>query len=967
MKLARQLGAFISAIFLLAASAAAAQLPPELRNASPLLRVFGPEHYQAHGQNWGFHQLDDGRMLVANNRGILIYDGTRFERLIPFDGFNVFAILRSPSGRILISSNGRLGELLPTPEGGFEYATLLGPEIVGAERRLSVVIWKEQVWLANDQSLFRLDGDQASEVLRLEPGRIRHLFVMADQLFIVHSERGLLRYSGDGLEPALDHPVVFGEGRITVQRLDHGQYMMLNGAGEGLMLSVDSDSLTARRLAEFDQWQQALSLLANQRVYIIRQLSDRRIAVGTIRAGVFIFSPRGELELRIDAGNGLPVDTVLGLAEDREGGLWIATVAGIVRAAIHKGVRRLDDRHNLRAMVQHAHRHDDALWIATSAGVMRFEQRRFEPVSGIVAQSWRIGSLSGNQEPQGLLISHDEGLSWWHEGHLETVLTGQTGYSLQQIDQGHWVMGGSHGVTHVCWDGRAWRQAVVPDIDAFIRSLAVDHHGVVWAGSLAQAVFRISGLVSNCPFEKDTIEMRRLGREEGMPDSNYAEVYRLGHQIRVGTRLGLYRPDADDRRLVPDTDFEPRFRDGSLGWFVTSEDQHGRIFAQLLVGDQRWTEVFVPDGQGRYQSIDLGLDHLPWSRSEGYVVDGDGVWLFGARQMNYLELARFQSQPEAGLAPVIRVFGDSGQSSLDLSGKTLSRDRSSLNFQFALPQFDFSENRVWRSRLVGFDEDWSEWTTTEFRDYTNLPGGDYRLHVQARDDLGRLSPVTELSFAVARAWYLSGPAMLIWLVLAAATLLLAGRLGRFTLAARNRQLEQLVAERTEELRQQRDRMATMAYQDALTGLPNRRAMYRRLADELERSRTQGQSMTLMAIDLNDFKQINDHFGHAAGDQALQRVAEIITDQVRPDDTVFRLGGDEFVVLCPGLDAEAAASRAQQVSAAVAQAKLSDIASGLAVSISTGVASITSPETWEEVLERADRALYRAKRASRAIT
>jgi diguanylate cyclase (GGDEF)-like protein len=959
----RQLGALGLVALLLAAPAAVAELPPELRSASPLLRTFGPDAYQAHGQNWGFHQLEDGRMLVANNRGVLIYDGTRFERVIPFDGLRVDGIVRSRSGRILISAEGQLGQLHPTPEGGFEYVTLLGPDTVGAEQRLDVAVWNERVWLVNDQSLFRLNGDQARVVVRLDTGRIRRLVVMADQLFMFHSELGLLRVSDRGAEPVLDHPVVFGDGRITIQGLDRSQYMMLNGAGEGLMLSVDSDTLTARPLAEVDQWQQALSLLADQRVYAIRQLSDRRIAVGTIRAGVFIFSAYGELELRIDASNGLPVDTVLGLAEDREGGLWIATVAGIVRAAVHQGVRRLDDRHNLRAMVQHAHRHDDELWIATSVGVMRFDERRFEPVSGILAQSWRIGSLSGIDEPNGVLISHDDGLSWWHQGHLEVLLSREGGFTLQQVDRGHWLMGSRRELTHVCWDGRAWQHAAIPGMDTAIRSLAVDDQGVVWAGSLVEAAFRISGVMSGCPFEKDALEVRRLGREQGLPDSNYAEVYRLGGQIRVGTRFGLYRPDADGRRLLPDTDFETRFHDGNVGWFVTAEDQEGRIFAQLLTGDRRWTEVFVPDGRGRYQSLDMGLEHLPWSRSEGYVVDGDGVWMFGARQMNHIDLTRFQSQTDPGFVPLIRAYGDGGMTGLDLSGKTLSRERSSLSFQFGWPRFDFAENRAWRSRLMGFDADWSDWSVAAFRDYTNLPGGDYRLEVQARDDLGRLSPVAELNFAVARAWYLTVPAMLVWSMLAAATLLLAGRLGRATLKARNRQLEQLVAERTEELRLQRDRMATMAYQDALTGLPNRRDMYRRLATELERSRARGQAMTLMAIDLNDFKLINDRFGHAAGDRTLQRVAEIIVEQVRPDDIVFRLGGDEFVVLCPGLDAKAAAQRAREVAAAVAQEQMSDIASGLAVSISIGVASVTTPKTWEEVLEQADQALYRAKRTN----
>lgn len=952
----------IFAFFFLATSFASAQVPEELRNSSPLTRVFGADDYQAHAQNWGFLQLDDGRMLVANNRGILIYDGARFERLTPTDGFNAFGFLRSPSGRILVSANGQLGELVALPDGSFEYAILLELDTVGTSGRPGLVTWNEQVWMVSDDALFRLDGDQAIEVQRLDGGQIRQLQVMNDQLFAVHDERGLLRFIGDDFEQALGHPVVFGEGQITIQHLDADRYIMLNGAGEGLLLAFDSDGLTARPLAEIDRWQEALSMLADQRVYQILKLSDGRIAIATIRSGVFIFSDRGELELRLDASNGLPVDSVLGLAEDREGGLWLATVAGIARAAIHQGLLRLDERHNMGAVIQHALRHEGQLWIATSAGVMRFEERGFVPASGVTAQAWRLGSLSGMDEPQGLLISQDEGLSWWHDGHLEDLLVNQIGYSLERVADGHWVMGNQRGLAHVCWDGHDWQTAAVPAIEAIIRSLAVDDNGVVWAGSLAQAAFRVQGLTSACPFDPDGLDIRRLGQEEGMPDSNYAEVYHLGGQIRIGTRFGMVRPDDEERRLTPDTDFPEPYHDGSIGWFVTNEDQDGRIFAQLLSGDRRWTEAFIPDSQGQYQSADLALEHVPWSRSEGYVVDGPGVWLLGARQMTHIDLDQFESGPAPDMPPMVRIIGDSAISAMELSGRTLPRDRSSLSFGFSLPLFDFSEDRVWRSRLVGFDEDWSAWAGADFRDFTNLPGGSYRLEVQARDGLERLSPVTGLSFAVAQAWYLSVPAMLVWLLLAGATLLLAARLGRATLAARNRQLEELVAERTEELRFQRDRMATMAYQDALTGLPNRRHMYRHLTAELQRCRSNGTPMTLMAIDLNDFKQINDRFGHAVGDQTLQRVAEVISDRVRPDDIVFRLGGDELVVLCPGLNAESANQRARDVVAAVQEAQWPDIAPGLAVSVSIGVASVNAPSTWEEVLEQADQALYRAKRS-----
>ena len=155
--------------------------------------------------------------------------------------------------------------------------------------------------------------------------------------------------------------------------------------------------------------------------------------------------------------------------------------------------------------------------------------------------------------------------------------------------------------------------------------------------------------------------------------------------------------------------------------------------------------------------------------------------------------------------------------------------------------------------------------------------------------------------------------------------------------------------------------------DQLTGLPNRRDLQRRLKEELDRSARAGESLGCLMIDVDRFKDVNDSFGHAAGDAVLTEIALALEASLRSFDVVARYGGDEFVALLPGASLEGA----RQVAEA-----LCDVISTLAVtigsqhtlrlSISVGAVS-HDPDASEDaaaLLERADAALFEAKRTGR---
>lgn len=161
------------------------------------------------------------------------------------------------------------------------------------------------------------------------------------------------------------------------------------------------------------------------------------------------------------------------------------------------------------------------------------------------------------------------------------------------------------------------------------------------------------------------------------------------------------------------------------------------------------------------------------------------------------------------------------------------------------------------------------------------------------------------------------------------------------------------------------RLQHLSQHDSLTGLLNRRAIEQGLAREAHRLQRFNEPFSVLLVDIDHFKRINDQLGHAAGDEVLRQVARTLMDQAREVDRVARYGGEEFCVLLPHTEHEGALQAAERLRAAVLETAIPWQDVTLRVTISTGVACATQPEErMDALLRRADDALYRAKAQGR---
>lgn len=936
------------AALLLVASAASAQ--------QPALRVYGIEDGLKFPQVFAVFQDSRGFLWAGTSYGLSRYDGHEFASLTKAQGLphdSVRGIAEDGSGTIWVVTD--LGVARIAAMGG----TMGAPEVVPLPPALAalgprvpsmIAAHGASLWLLDERGLMRFRGGRLDDV-PLPPAlagpRAVALGPAEDAGVWVCAAARVALVGGDGQARVFAVPARLGPAAALVRM-----------GSSVLLLQEDGVSrLAGDRFDPEPAWGLPHGLNPTGGVAF-----GAALAVLTPAHGAVLLRP-GVPPRALTVGQGLPSNAVYGGAVDRDGLLWLATADGLVKVFDLELRSYPTRRPEIGAMV-FAFARDAAggLWVGHSEGATLIRGGRLEHYDACTSNSEEADVSALLAAPRGgVLAGTRHGLVLLRGRRVVRLpalpLAGAGRVFDLALDGEGWTWAStSDGVVRFRWDddreraldARAFTEAGGEPF-AEARGIAPTADGKVWFGTDGRGVVRWDGAT-----------MRRFGREAGLRSGVCRAVLGRPEGVWVGTDLGLWllsggraTPVEAINRALTDRYVVAMTAGGGAVWLATPYEVvkivNNRIVARI---DQT-----------------LGLIGASMTAEECLAVDAGGSLLVGMVG-GFTEVPRdwdARKWPD----PRVLLLGAEDRAGRPVpDGAVLPHRHDTVTFAFASPSFLAEQRTRFQDRLVGYDAGWSQPHAYPRQRYTNLPAGDYLFEVRAVGEGGRVSPKpARFSFSVASPWWETVPARagLVVAIGAAAYGIALMRTRR--VRRRNEELEALVCERTRELADANRTLEQLATTDALTGIANRRVFQAQLASEWARAGREGRTLSLLMIDVDDFKAYNDALGHQTGDACLRRVAQVVAAHAaRAGDVAARYGGEEFAVLLTGIGAEGTLAVAERVRAAVAGLGITHPASPAApvVTISVGFASARPvPGALAATLvAAADAALYEAKRSGR---
>lgn len=756
---------------------------------------YSTKEYRALPQNWAITQDKRGIMYFGNNQGILEYDGVSWRMMKVGNETNVRSFAMDDNGKIYVGALGEFGYMEPDSSGSIRYVSLL-PHVDKNELDFSD-IWctqstKDGIYFQTDNKIFRWDGKKM-KVWNAEKS-FHRIFYINGHLFVRQREIGLMEITEGKLVP-LKGGEVFADENIYAMISFPGETS--GGSSKNILLCTKKKGIYVLKPAaqnnpqgnpdfvlENFPTQVDPFFLENLSYHLIK--TEVGYSVATVTKGAVIIDAEGNLVNFLNKDIGLQDETIYSQYIDASGNLWLATSNGISRIALKSPVTYFSDKSGPGGTLESMVRHNNTLYVTTKQGVFALNPGRvtngnvltpasFEKIQSINEECWDLLSFRSKKYSTLLAASN---------GNIYSIDAGKKVSAL--FPYGPWVLhpskfdssrifiGLPNGFASIYWDGTKWvDEGSILEIKENVRSVAEDQEGNVWLGHDFGAIkisFKNNGSGTRKNNQTESYRYTKYGTTSGLPEGS-VELEDFNGKILFFTAKGIYK--AEGEKFSSDNTFGSIFSDGSHQVHrVALDKQSGKIWLETYYKEKNKFEFgfMQKEKNGAYAWVTTPF--LPYSDEIVNAIfhDGNGITWFGGAGGLFRYDANEDINENRSFSSIIRkvtigkdstIFNGTSFDSTNISSliqnPSLKYDfpftNNSIIFEFSSLDFINERAEQFQYYLEGFDNGWSNWKRETKAVYTNLPEGDYRFHVKAKNIFNQESSEATYEFVILPPWY----------------------------------------------------------------------------------------------------------------------------------------------------------------------------------------------------------------------
>jgi signal transduction histidine kinase len=792
---------------------------------------FSSKDYRAGTQNWAIVEDQRGVMYFGNGAGVLEYNGETWNLIRLSNESSVRSLAVSDKGTIFVGAYNEIGYLQPNNLGELTYISLIpkiNKELLPFGEVWDINCFGDTVFFLSDRFLIRYNNGKI-DYWESESKSYYLSFSVNNELFVQELGVGLMKFVNSSLQ-LIEKGDYFSN--IKVHSIfTHNQGMLIGSRSNGFFLyksekngvsivTLDELSAEAKKLNSYFQLHS---------FYHGVQLTSNLLALGSITGDILIVNNKYEV---IDIINheiiGIKSPTLY-LYFSKQQSLWLALDNGISLVDVLSPFRYWNEEKGFSGIITDIARLNNALYISTGSGILytscsyknAYKINSFDRVKGDFEQAWeylyfkvpssRNESLNKNtfsakdsDNDTILLVATRKGLFHIMGSNSTRITNYESVITLYQSIHNPFkvYVGLLNGLATLTYSNEQWvDDGFHYNLDCRINDIAEDVHGNLWLTSDHLGVYRVTNPLSLNP---DSIKIVFFDTNHGIPSVRHIWIvdhlkplaFYIDEEYYVFCdSINAFKKDISRKRNVDET--PPEISNEQLAWARVWGSMITEYYVTHIGDSTLWfgtnTAVYRynPIAKRDYSQIYPALIRR--------VSTGDSILFYGSNIF-----------PCDG-----SVIGNNEQKCVNASpivdlGTILKHKENSITFTYSLPFFEGEKPNEYSFWLVGYDNDWSEWSNETKKEYTNLPHGNYRFRVKARNLYYVESEPAEFVFIVLPPWYKTYYAFLGYILFLGLFVYLIVRFYTYRLIVEKDKLEKLVKERTQEILIQKEEILVQA-------------------------------------------------------------------------------------------------------------------------------------------------------------
>lgn len=818
----------------------------EAEKGMPFVTNYEPKNISLIGQTWSVMQDNDGIMYFGTINGIIEYDGVRWDRVL-FDSIpplTVRSLTRDNNGTIYYGGTSDFGYLTKDSLGRTKGVSLL--KFVPGEYRNFFDIWSsyatpEGVYFQSREYIFFVNNQHWVKVWKPK-SKFTYSFYIDGNYFVHQQGLGLYKLVSDSFA-FIPGSEFLGKERMQVML----PYTPTGTTGTGVgnkqyFIGMFYGGLYLYDGKAFRPFiSEASPLLKNNTLYKGLYTNDGKYILATTGIGLLVLDANGKMIEQVNKKVGIQNESVYSVYLDNNNNLWMGLDNGISRVDISSPFTQFNGPSGINTSLLSMERFDGNIYLGSTNGLLKYNQinGRFETVEGMPNQQIFKLVKDSNQ----LLITND-GLFALVNNKIKLLRPSVAG-DLQLDGLLHSAIhpkvlytGGINGLKVFLRNGGNWEYyGTVANLSDQIWGFSENTDGSVWTATQSGIVYRFTPSFNEQgdPVLKN-FKVEKFGNSQGLVNAS-GLVFHLGNETFFPGDSCIYRYDEIQKRFVSDYRFGHMPKHGGYDEFFITRDAKGRVF--LDFGKRKI--IATPLSDGKYQLDTTTLlplsDHnisyiYPDNNGIVWFCTTDGLIRFDETMGHSFDVS-FNTILRHAQAGTEILNTNTGE--IDFKEPSISYNNSSIRFDYAAPFYDREDKTQFQTWLEGFEKTWSSWGNNPYKEYTNLPAGNYKFHVRSLNLYKKEGKEAVYKFIVLPPWYGTWWAYLLYVVAAIFLIYLFVNWKVRQLKEKHVELEKIVEERTSQLSQRVEELAVInSVQEALVKEMDMQGIYNMVGDRVQK-------------------------------------------------------------------------------------------------------------------------------------